>query len=100
MTWRAESDVSGLITSMRQRTRGSVTNKLVSDFFSPIEDLAEEDVPAISRLRDADGTEAPPPTTFHRRIQRRRGTGRVSRRRIGRTSGSTSPDNVFTAVHL
>lgn len=58
--WRAEADVSGLIASMGQRALGSVANKLVGDFFSNVESLADEDAPAESKLRAEDDADASP----------------------------------------
>jgi carbon monoxide dehydrogenase subunit G len=49
--WTAEADVSGLIASLGQRALGSVTDRLVNDFFDDIERFVEEGVEAESELR-------------------------------------------------
>lgn len=50
-TWHAETDVSGLVASMGQRALRSVTDRLVTDFFSDVEAMAEEGVPAESKMQ-------------------------------------------------
>lgn len=55
--WRAEANVSGLIASLGQRALGSVTNRLVNNFFENVEAMAADGVEAECRLEaepDAD----------------------------------------------
>ncbi|MDH5019924.1 CoxG family protein [Halobacterium rubrum] len=49
-TWHAETNVSGLIASLGQRALGSVADRLVNNFFDDLEALADEGVPAESRI--------------------------------------------------
>jgi carbon monoxide dehydrogenase subunit G len=49
-TWNAETAVSGLIASLGQRALGSVADRLVNNFFEDLEDLADEGVPAESKI--------------------------------------------------
>ncbi|WP_336037919.1 CoxG family protein [Halobacterium yunchengense] len=49
-SWQAEVNVSGLIASLGQRALGSVAERLVNDFFEDVEDLADEGVPAESKI--------------------------------------------------
>lgn len=53
--WRAETDVSGLIASLGQRALGSVADRIVNNFFSDLEALADEGVPAESRIGAKEG---------------------------------------------
>lgn len=48
--WSATADVSGLIASMGQRALGSVTKRLVGNFFEDVEAMAEAGEPAESSL--------------------------------------------------
>lgn len=50
--WHAETAVSGLIASLGQRALGSVADRLVNNFFEDLEDLADEGVPAESRISE------------------------------------------------
>ena len=57
--WAARTEVSGMIASLGQRALGSVTHKLVNDFFEDLEEKAREGEPAESRLEakpDADAS--------------------------------------------
>ena len=56
--WSATTDVSGMIASMGQRALGSVTNKLVNDFFEDLEAKAKEGDPAESKLEAKPDVEA------------------------------------------
>ena len=56
--WAARADVSGMIASMGQRALGSVTNKLVNDFFADLEAKAKEGEPAESQLEAKPDAEA------------------------------------------
>jgi carbon monoxide dehydrogenase subunit G len=56
--WRAETSVSGLIASLGQRALNSVASRLINDFFSDLDDLAAEDVPAESKLHAKEEAEA------------------------------------------
>lgn len=56
--WAASANVSGLLASLGQRALGSVTNKLVSDFFEDVEAMAQEGVPAESKLDASSDEEA------------------------------------------
>ncbi|MXR21884.1 CoxG family protein [Halobacterium bonnevillei] len=49
-TWHAETNVSGLIASLGQRALGSVAERLVNNFFDDLEELADEGVPAESKI--------------------------------------------------
>lgn len=51
-TWHAETAVSGLIASLGQRALGSVADRLVSNFFADLEALADEGVPAESKISE------------------------------------------------
>lgn len=51
--WQAETSVSGLIASLGQRALGSVAERLVNNFFDDLEELADEGVPAESKIRAA-----------------------------------------------
>ena len=57
-TWTAQADVSGLIASLGQRGLGSVADRLVTNFFKDLEQLAEEGVPATSQMEAAPDAEA------------------------------------------
>ncbi|WP_202935136.1 CoxG family protein [Halorussus amylolyticus] len=56
--WAAKTDVSGMIASLGQRALGSVTNKLVNDFFEDLEEKAREGEPAESKLEGKPDAEA------------------------------------------
>ena len=56
--WSARTDVSGMIASMGQRALGSVTNKMVTDFFADLEEKAREGEPAESKLEARPDAEA------------------------------------------
>ena len=56
--WSATTDVSGMIASMGQRALGSVTDKLVNDFFEDLEEKAREGEPAESKLEAKPDAEA------------------------------------------
>lgn len=56
--WRAEANVSGLIASLGQRALGSVTNRLVNNFFENVEAKAEDGVEAECQLEAAPDAEA------------------------------------------
>lgn len=56
--WSATTDVSGMIASMGQRALGSVTNKLVNDFFENLEETAREGESVESRLEAKPDAEA------------------------------------------
>ncbi|WP_202932694.1 CoxG family protein [Halorussus salinus] len=56
--WSASTDVSGMIASMGQRALGSVTNKMVNDFFADLEAKAKEGEPAESKLEGKPDAEA------------------------------------------
>lgn len=58
VVWTATADVSGLLASLGQRALGSVTKKLVNDFFTDLEQKAADDVPAESQLEAAPEAEA------------------------------------------
>lgn len=51
--WTAAAEVSGLLASLGQRALGGVTKRLVGNFFSDIEALAQDGVEATSRLEGA-----------------------------------------------
>lgn len=53
-SWEASANVSGLVASMGERALGSVSRKLVNDFFEDLEALADEGAGAESRLRAAE----------------------------------------------
>ena len=53
VTWGAEAEISGIIASMGERAIGSVTDKLVSQFFRSLEDHVDAGTPAESKLRAA-----------------------------------------------
>lgn len=50
--WHAETAVSGLIASLGQRALGSVADRLVNNFFEDLEALADEGVPAESKISE------------------------------------------------
>lgn len=52
--WTATASVSGLLSSLGQRAVGSVTNRLVNDFFDDIEQKIAEGEGATSELRAAE----------------------------------------------
>lgn len=52
--WTATASVSGLLASLGQRAVGSVTKRLVADFFNNIEQKIEEDEGATSQLQAAE----------------------------------------------
>lgn len=56
--WRAETNVSGLIASMGQRALNSVASRLVNNFFTDLEALVDEGVPAESKLQARPDAEA------------------------------------------
>ena len=56
--WSAQTNVSGMIASLGQRALGSVTDKLVNDFFEDLEEKAEEGEPAESKLEAKPDAEA------------------------------------------
>ncbi|WP_232685935.1 CoxG family protein [Halobacterium zhouii] len=56
--WHAETNVSGLIASLGQRALGSVADRLVNNFFDDLEDLADEGVPAESKVSAKPGATA------------------------------------------
>jgi carbon monoxide dehydrogenase subunit G len=56
--WSATTDVSGMIASLGQRALGSVTDKLVNDFFEDLEEKAQEGEPAESKLKAKPDAEA------------------------------------------
>ena len=56
--WAARAEVSGMIASLGQRALGSVSNKLVNDFFEDLEEKAREGEPAESKLEAAPQAEA------------------------------------------
>lgn len=56
--WHAQTNVSGLIASMGQRALNSVTSRLVDNFFEDLEALADEGVPAESKLEAKPEAEA------------------------------------------
>jgi carbon monoxide dehydrogenase subunit G len=57
-TWHAETNVSGLIASLGQRALGSVADRLVNNFFDDLEALADEGVPAESKISGKEGATA------------------------------------------
>lgn len=56
--WSAQTNVSGLIASMGQRALGSVSTRLVNNFFEDLEAKADEGVFAESQLQAKEGAEA------------------------------------------
>lgn len=57
--WEATTDVSGLLASLGGRALGSVTEKLVTDFFEDLEDVVADGRDAESKLEanpDAEAT--------------------------------------------
>lgn len=56
--WRATAEVSGLIASLGQRALGGVTNRLVNNFFSDLQEKAESGDPAVSKLEADPDAEA------------------------------------------
>lgn len=58
LEWQAEANVSGLIATLGQRALGSVTDRLVGQFFDCMLGKIEEGVEAESRLSAADDAEA------------------------------------------
>jgi carbon monoxide dehydrogenase subunit G len=56
--WSATTNVSGMIASLGQRALGSVTDKLVNDFFEDLEEKAREGEPAESKLEAKPDAEA------------------------------------------
>jgi carbon monoxide dehydrogenase subunit G len=57
VTWEAEAEISGIIASMGERAIGSVTDKLVNQFFRSLEEHVETGTPAESRLQAASSEE-------------------------------------------
>lgn len=57
VVWEAEAEISGIIASMGERAIGSVTDKLVNQFFRSLEDHVEAGTPAESKLRAASSEE-------------------------------------------
>lgn len=55
--WEAEAEISGIIASMGERAIGSVTDKLVNQFFRSLEEHVETGTPAESRLEAASSEE-------------------------------------------
>lgn len=58
LEWVAEANVSGLIASLGQRALGSVTTRLVGQFFDCMEEKINSGVPAESVLSAAEEAEA------------------------------------------
>ena len=56
--WAAQTNVSGMIASLGQRALGSVTDRLVNDFFEDLEAKAQEGEPAESKLEGKPDVEA------------------------------------------
>lgn len=56
--WSAKTSVSGMIASLGQRALGSVTDKLVNDFFEDLEEAAREGESAESKLEAKPDAEA------------------------------------------
>lgn len=52
-TWSATAEVSGRIASLGQRALGSVTERLVDNFYEDLEEAAREGEPATSELEAA-----------------------------------------------
>ncbi len=52
-SWTARAEVSGLLASLGQRALGGVTERLVNNFFEDVEEMAEDGVPAESKLEGA-----------------------------------------------
>ena len=57
-TWEARTNVAGLISSMGQRALGSVSSRIVNNFFEDLEAKADEGVPAESKLEAKPDAEA------------------------------------------
>ncbi|PSP72280.1 carbon monoxide dehydrogenase [Halobacteriales archaeon QH_9_66_26] len=57
-TWEARTNVAGLISSMGQRALGSVSSRIVNNFFEDLEGKADEGVPAESKLEAKPEAEA------------------------------------------
>jgi carbon monoxide dehydrogenase subunit G len=58
LEWSAEANVSGLISSLGQRALGSVTHRLVGQFFDCMEEKISAGVPADATLSASDEAEA------------------------------------------
>ena len=58
LEWEAEANVSGLISSLGQRALGSVTSRLVGQFFDCMEEKINSGVDASSDLAAAEDAEA------------------------------------------
>lgn len=58
LDWAAEANVSGLIAALGQRALGSVTDRLVGQFFECMTGKIDAGVEAESRLSAADDAEA------------------------------------------
>lgn len=58
LEWTAEANVSGLISSLGSRALGSVTHRLVDNFFDCMEEKIEDGVDAESKLSAAEEVEA------------------------------------------
>ncbi len=58
LEWEAEANISGLISSLGQRAIGSVTHKLVGNFFDCMEEKINSGVPAEADLSAAEDAEA------------------------------------------
>ncbi|SEP26017.1 hypothetical protein SAMN04487948_12828 [Halogranum amylolyticum] len=56
--WEAQANASGLIASMGQRALGSVAGRIVDNFFKDLEEMADEGVPAVSKLEGKPDAEA------------------------------------------
>jgi carbon monoxide dehydrogenase subunit G len=55
--WRADADVSGIIASLGERALGSVADRLVTEFFTNLEDHVNAGTPAESQLEAASSEE-------------------------------------------
>ena len=57
-TWSAQADVSGTIASLGQRALGSVTKRLVQNFFEDLEERVNDAVDATSQLEENPSVDA------------------------------------------
>jgi hypothetical protein len=57
VAWRAETEISGIIASLGERAIGSVTDKLVNEFFEDLEAHVNAGTPAESKLQAASSDE-------------------------------------------
>jgi carbon monoxide dehydrogenase subunit G/single-stranded DNA-binding protein len=55
--WKADAQVSGIIASMGERALGSVSDKLVNDFFEDLQDHVNAGTPAESKFEAASAEE-------------------------------------------